>query len=266
MLDLNALHAEWYDHVTRAKPRPKRLDKRVVYYVAGADHWKSADRLDEIGATRRLLHLHSDGKANDAFRAGRLGPEPPDGEPPDRYAYDPLDVRPAELEKEPVKHTITDQRAALNRFGNGLVYHSELFPAPTEISGRLKLTLWMALDVPDTDFEADVYEILPDGTSILLANDVKRARYRESLREAKPVPPGEVLKYEFATFNWFSRQVGAGSRLRLVVSSPNSIFVQKNYNSGGDVSRETAREARTAHVTVYHDAEHPSGLELPIEQ
>jgi hypothetical protein len=130
----------------------------------------------------------------------------------------------------------------------------------------MKLTVWLALDVPDTDFQADVYEILPDGTSVLLANDMKRARYRESLREAKPVPAGEVLKYEFTTFNWFSRQVGAGSRLRLVVASPNSVHVQKNYNGGGDVSRETAKDARTAHVTVYHDAEHPSSLELPIEE
>jgi predicted acyl esterase len=120
--------------------------------------------------------------------------------------------------------------------------------------------------VPDTDFQADVYELLSDGTSILLASDTKRARYRESLRTAKPVPPGEVLKYEFTTFNWFSRLLGAGSRLRLVVSSPNSIFVQKNYNGGGDVSRESARDARTAHVTLYHDASHPSSLELPLGQ
>jgi putative CocE/NonD family hydrolase len=245
--------------------RPKFLEKRVAYYVVGPDKWKYADRLEDIGRTKRVFHLRSDGHANDAFRSGQLAADKPGSEPPDRYAYDPLDTRPAELEREDIKNNLTDQRSALNRFGNGLVYHTDPFPAAAEVSGRFKLTVWVALDVPDTDFQADVYEILSDGTSVLLASDLKRARFRESLRQAKSVPPGEVLKYEFTSFNWISRQVAAGSRLRLVFSSPNTINLQKNYNSGGDVSRETAKDARTAHVVVYHDDDHPSALEVPVE-
>jgi predicted acyl esterase len=49
-----------------------------------------------------------------------------------------------------------------------------------------------------------------------------------------------------------------------VVSCPNSIAFEKNYNSGGVVADETAKDARTAHVAVYHDAEHPSALEIPV--
>jgi putative CocE/NonD family hydrolase len=266
LMDLNALHKDWYDHVMKKGPRPKALEKRVVYYVAGADQWKSADKLEDIGKTKQVWYLHSDGTANDVFYSGSLHAERSTIKKAlDRYTYDPLDRRPAELEKEPIKNGITDQRSALNRYGNGLVYHSEPLPTATEISGWPKVTLWIALDVPDTDFEVDLYEILRDGTSILLANDTKRARYRESLRAAKPVPVGEVLKYEFTTFNWFSRKIAAGSRLRMVVSCPNSVFMQKNYNSGGDVSRETAKDARTAHVELFHDAAHPSALELAVE-
>jgi hypothetical protein len=265
LVDLNALHADWYGWVMKGGAKPKFLEKRVAYYVIGTDQWKYADRLEDIGHTKRVLHLHSDGHANDAFRSGQLKAEKPNGEPPDRYTYDPLDTRPAELEREPVKTPLTDQRYALNLFGNGLVYHTDPLPAATEVSGRLRLTAWLALDVPDTDFQADVYEILADGTSVLLASDWQRARYRESLRHAKSVLPGEVLRYEFTGFNWLSRQVAAGSRLRLVLHSPNSIHLQKNYNSGGDVAHETAKDARTAHVTLYHDAEHPSALVVPVE-
>ena len=55
-----------------------------------------------------------------------------------------------------------------------------------------------------------------------------------------------------------------GSRLRLVVSGVNSIFWQKNYNSGGDVAAETAKDAKTCHVKVYHDAPHASAIQLPL--
>lgn len=159
---------------------------------------------------------------------------------------------------------ITDQRYALNLFGNGLVYHSEPFAEATEISGYLKFVAWMALDVPDTDFGVTVFEILPDGTSIQLTQDGLRARYRESLRQEKLVTPGQINRYEFNGFTFFSRRIAKGSRLRLVLNCPNSIYVQKNYNSGGAVEKESGKDARTAHITLYHDSEHPSSLEIPI--
>jgi uncharacterized protein len=55
-----------------------------------------------------------------------------------------------------------------------------------------------------------------------------------------------------------------GSRLRLVFASPDTIYLEKNYNSGGNVAAETAKDARSAHVTLYQDAEHPSFLEIPV--
>jgi hypothetical protein len=40
--------------------------------------------------------------------------------------------------------------------------------------------------------------------------------------------------------------------------------MQKNYYRDGDVSRETANDARTAQVMLYHDPLHPSYLEIPV--
>jgi predicted acyl esterase len=123
---------------------------------------------------------------------------------------------------------------------------------------------WIALDVPDTDFAVSVYEIKKDGTSIALTEDRMRARYRESLRRTRLVKPGEVNRYEFKSFPFFSRRLEKGSRLRLVFYSPNSRDWEKNYNSGGEVAQETAKDARTARVRLFQDAEHPSYLELPV--
>ncbi len=265
IIDLNQLHTEWYDWTMKDGPRPEFLQARVAYYVAGAEEWKYADRLESIATGTRRLYLDSHGgQANDAFHSGVLADEPPGESAPDRYVYDPLDTRPAEIERQPIKDTFTDQRYALNLFGNGLVYHSPPFAEDTEVSGTVTFVAWIALDVPDTDFIVTLYEILPDGRSVWLTHDLLRARYRESLREAKPVTPGEITRYVFDDFLWFSRRVGRGSRLRLVIACPNSIHWQKNYNSGGVVAEETAADARTAHVTLYHDAAHPSYLELPV--
>jgi predicted acyl esterase len=163
-----------------------------------------------------------------------------------------------------VKGHLTDQRLALELAGNGLVYHSEPLPAAAEVAGYLKVVAWVALDVPDTDFAVNVFEIKRDGTSVALAEDRMRARYRESSRKEQLAKPGEVNRYEFQSFNWFARRLEKGSRLRLVFYCPNSRYWEKNYNSGGEVADESRKDARTAHVTLYQDAEHASYLEVPF--
>ncbi len=266
MLDMDRLHKEWYDWTLKNGPRPEFLKKRIAYYSVGpgAETWKYADGLEAIASERRTLYLTSqDSVANDVFHSGDLVGKP-QSSAPDHYVYDPGDLRPAELEMEDIKNDLTDQRYALNLFGNGVVYHSERFAEATEISGYVKLTVWMSTDVPDTDFAVDLYEILADGTSIQLTSDRVRARYRESLTEPKLVTPGAVTRYDFAGFTWFSRRVAKGSRLRLVLKCLNSIYFEKNYNSGGRVETESGKDARVAHITVYHDADHPSALEVPV--
>ena len=265
VLDLNNLHREWYDWSMKGGPRPAFLKKRVAYYVVGAEEWKYADSLEAISREKRTLFLASRGSAQDAFHSGSLAAQKPDADGgTDTWTYDPLDTRPgaSELDEDPAY--VVSQRLLMNLFGNGAVYHSEPFAEATEVTGFPKLTLWLSMDVPDTDLEALLYEILPDGGSVLLTGATMRARYRESLRQEKLVPIGKAEKYVFDNFTFFSRRLASGSRLRVLVHCLNSISTEKNYNSGGVVTAETGRDARTAHVTLMHDAEHPSALELPI--
>ena len=91
-----------------------------------------------------------------------------------------------------------------------------------------------------------------------------RARYRESERVAKLVTPGEVDRYYFDPRFFVARRLAKGSRLRLIVAAPNSIYYQKNYNSGGVVANETKADARTAHVVLHHDSEYQSELTVPL--
>lgn len=263
--DLNKLHTEWYDWVMKGGARPEFLKKRVAYYLVGADEWKYADNLESIAAATRTFYLESNGSAAEVFHSGVLSEtKAATGASSDSWTYDPLDTRPGAAEPEDDPNYLTSQRAAMNLYGEGVVYHSEPFAEATEVTGFAKLTLWLKMDVPDTDFEADLFEVLPDGSSVSLTSASMRARYRESPHEAKPVPAGATEKYLFDNFTFFSRRIAKGSRLRLIIGSINSTGTEKNYNSGGVVAAETGKDAKTAHLTLVHDTEHPSALELPI--
>jgi hypothetical protein len=265
VLDLNKLHTEWYDWAMKGGAKPEFLKKRVAYYLVGAEEWKYADSLESISNGTKTLYLNSNGAVSDVFHSGMLADaKGTSGAATDSWTYDPLDTRPGAAEPEEDPSPLTSQRGAMNLFGEGVVYHSEPFAEATEITGFAKLTLWLRMDVPDADLEADLFEILPDGGSVSLTSATMRARYRDSLREARPVPAGATEKYVFDNFTFFSRRIAKGSRLRLIVSSINSTGTEKNYNSGGVVAAETAKDAKTAHISLVHEAEHPSALELPI--
>jgi uncharacterized protein len=264
ILDMNQLHKQWYDWWMKAGKKPVFLKKRVAYYVMGEEKWKYADSLAAIPVEVKKMYLSSSDGASDVFHSGSLDERPNQGMPFDSYTYDPLDKRFGALERKENIEYLTDQTYDLNLFGNGLVYHSEPLSRNTEITGWVKFLAWISMDVTDTDFRVSLSEVLPNGNVIRLTQDFLRARYRESKRVEKLVTPGEINLYTFDGFTFFSRRIAKGSRLRLIISCPNTIYLEKNYNRGGVVAEESGKDARTAHVTLYYDMEHVSYLEVPV--
>jgi putative CocE/NonD family hydrolase len=264
LVDMNDLHRAWYDWTMKSGPRPAFLDAPVMYYMAGAEEWRAADSLNGITSGARLLYLDSTaGGAADVFASGCIGAAPGKGAP-DQYVYDPLDIAPAWLADDTAAPEYTDQRAVVLNRGGSLIYHSAPFAADTEVAGFFRLTAHIALDQKDTDLTAAVYAIAPDGGSVLLATDARRARYRDDPRVARLVTPGRVERYEFDSFTFVARTIGRGHRLRLVIGPANTPFAQKNYNAGGRVSDESGADARPVTVRLYHDDAHASILKLPL--
>ena len=273
IVDLNDLHRQWYDWTMKAGPKPAFLKNQVAYYLlapgnSGANgEWKYAENFDALVANPKTFYFDSkNGDANGVFRSGALNEKQPNTGM-DAFVYDPMDLRRGENVEgtDPKEKTAAiDQTFALSIGKDGLVYHTDPLSNETPLVGCPALTLWLSIDTPDIDLECDLYEIQPDGTSIALWNDLRRLRYRASLREAKLVKPGEIVRCDFNPGLFVARRLMKGSRLRLVVTAVNSILWQKNYCSGGIVAEETAKDARTCNVQVYHDAEHPSAIQLPL--
>jgi putative CocE/NonD family hydrolase len=286
IIDLNDLHRQWYDWTMKAGPKPAFLKNQVAYYVlasgnAGANgEWKYTGNLETLTANPKSYYLASkNSDANGVFRSGSLLAATPLSRAdlqggagaastgPDQFTYDPLDTSRGENVEgiDPKEKTAgIDQTFALSIGKNGLVYHTEPLSNETPLVGCPAVNLWLSINTPDIDLECDLYEIQPDGTSITLWSDLRRLRYRDSLREAKLVKPGETVRCDFNPGTFVARRLMQGSRLRLIVTAVNSILWQKNYCSGGIVAEETAKDAHACSVQVYHDAEHPSAIQLPL--
>jgi putative CocE/NonD family hydrolase len=264
LVDLPKLHLDWYRFTMEEGPKPEFLQKRVAYYVTGAERWRYADTLEAVTQESRPFLLDSLGdSAREVYAAGSLAPGHSAHGSPDHYRYDPRDLSLAKIESESDLDSVLDQEVFLANKAQ-LVYVSAPFEQDQELSGFFRFEAWISIDQPDTDFAVTVAEIGPNGTVTPLSSDVMRARYRESLRYKKLVTTKEPLRYEFDHFTFASRLVRKGSRLELVLSAANSIQDQRNYNSGGIVADESVADSRTVTVALYHDAKRRSVLFVPI--
>jgi putative CocE/NonD family hydrolase len=127
--------------------------------------------------------------------------------------------------------------------------------------------LYVSSTAVDTDFTAklvDVYppsQDYPGGYEMNLTDGIVRARYRDRPDRQKLMRPGriyEITVTPFPTANVFKK----GHRIRMDISSSNFPRFDVNPNSGEPLGLH--RRTISADNTIYHDAEHPSHVILPI--
>ncbi len=142
-----------------------------------------------------------------------------------------------------------------------LVYTTDPLEEDVEVTGPITLTLYASSSAPDTDFTGTLVDVHPDGKAIIICEGLLRVRYRESIEAPSLITPGDMYKLTvdmWETSNMFK----AGHRIRLEVSSSNFPRFDRNLNTGNHPGTDT--EIRVADQIIYHDAEHPSHLTLPV--
>jgi uncharacterized protein len=151
--------------------------------------------------------------------------------------------------------------------GTGVGFVTAPLPDDMVIVGPGSVNLWIKSTSPDTDLEATISEVRPDGQEIYVQSGWLRASQRklaDSATDLRPVhsnleadaadlPPGEFSRVRVELFP-FAHPFRAGSRLRLTIDAPG--------NSRAVWEFKTLDKGET--VTIAHDAEHPSNLVLPI--
>jgi putative CocE/NonD family hydrolase len=101
---------------------------------------------------------------------------------------------------------VDDQREASGR-PDVLAFASDTLSAPLKISGEPVVNLVASTSGTDTDWVVKLIDVYPDevagqagmgGYQLMVAGDILRGRYRDSLETAKPITAGEPLLYRFA--------------------------------------------------------------------
>lgn len=262
VLDLNGLQRDWFDYWLQ--DRPTRIEQwpAIKLFVMGENRWRDEHEWPLARTKYTSWYLHSDGAAATAQGNGRLSENEPESEPSDTYTYDPANPVPTMGGNNLVGAPIGpfDQREIEQR-SDVLVYTSPPLTAPLEVTGPVKLILYVSSSAVDTDFTAKLVEVAEDGTAWNLCDGITRLRFRQSNTELQLAKPGEVYELE-VELGVTSHLFPPGSRLRLEVSSSNFPRFDRNLNTADEPG--TGDRWVSAEQTVFHDVGHPSRLILPV--
>ena len=251
--------ARWYDYQFRGINSGIESEPPVKLFIMGENRWRFEHDWPLARTQYTEFFLHSNGSANTVRGDGVLSvSEPADG-PPDRFDYDPRD---------PVMSLMgIDAQAAprdqspLNGRQDILVYQTAPLQEDIEVTGPVVLKLWAASSAPDTDFTAKLIDVHPNGLAVNLTYGILRARYRDGYEVPNLIEPGRPYEYTIR-LNPTGILFRRGHRIRLDVSSSDFPNFDRNHNTGADFWSDT--ELRIAHQTVFHSAEYPSRLILPV--
>jgi len=167
---------------------------------------------------------------------------------------------------------VDDQREASGR-PDVLVFESEVLTAAVKISGQPIANLVASTSGSDSDWVVKLIDVYPDevaaqpamgGYQLMIAADIFRGRYRESLETAKPIACDTPLLYKFALPN-ANHVFLPGHRIMVQVQSswfplydrnPQTFVPNIFWAKPGDYKKAVQR--------VYHNPGDESYVELPL--
>lgn len=264
--DYYGLYLRWFDHWLKDIDNGVTKTPKLQIYVMGKNQWRGENEWPLARTKYTKFYLRSDGHANSLNGTGILSTDPPSQEPADKFVYDPQ--HPVASLGGPVCCTGTadapegsfDQSAVEVR-NDVLVYTSPRLRNGVEVTGPLKVVLYVSSSARDTDFTAKLVDVYPDGTAYNIQEGILRARYREGWLKKVWMKPDEVYELTIdleATSNFF----GPGHRIRLEVSSSNFPRFDRNLNTGGNNIDEA--NPVVAHNVVHHSKQYQSHILLPV--
>jgi len=177
---------------------------------------------------------------------------------PDIYVYDPRNPNPS------TNYGFYDQRHVHQRW-DVMVYQSEELENDLAIAGIPQFILYAATTAPDTDWVIKLLDIYPDGKQMLVSMGVLRAKFRNSWTEPEWVEPDVVTEYRIK-LRPTCQNFAKGHRLGIAISSAAFPIIERHSNTQKLPSEATMSDFVEATQQIFYGVDHPSHLELPIEE
>jgi putative CocE/NonD family hydrolase len=259
---------------------PKADVAPVTAFETGTNVWRRLPAWPagcESGCSvhARRLYLNAGRKVSFAApRAGDTQFEEYISDPAKPVTYRDRPIHPTDFDNGgPWKRWLVDDQRDASSRPDVLTFESDVLTEPAKISGHPVANLIASTSGTDSDWVVKLIDVYPDevagqawmgGYQLMVAADIFRGRYRESLETPKPIAAGKPLLYRFE-LPTANHVFLPGHRMMVQVQSSWFPLYDRNPQTFvPNIFWAKPGDYRSAVQRVYHTPGQASFVELPL--
>ena len=245
----------------------------AIVFETGGNRWHDLAEWPAKNARARNLYLQADGKLS--FTAPSA-----DSDARDSYVSDPRKPVPYTAETTTIEghvFMVEDQRFVAGR-PDVLVYQTEPLAEDLTIAGPIEVTLNLATTGTDGDWVVKLIDVYPGdapdpspnpqnirmgGFQMLLAGDIMRGKFRNSMSAPEAMVPNQPVKLQFGLGDKYHTFL---KRHRVMIQVQSSWFpmFDRNPQTFVDIYHAKPADYMKAEHTVFRSASRPTFVTLPV--
>ena len=242
----------------------------AVVFETGGNKWHSYGQWPPAGTHPRNMYLQAGGTL--ASTAPGVRSDDRSDEAADDYISDPAKPVPYTAEittTEGHLFMVEDQRFVWGR-PDVLVYQTPPLTEDLTIAGPIDVSLQVSTTGSDGDWVVKVIDVYPGNLpapmghfQMLLAADILRAKFRNSMSRPEPMVPAQPTKLAFTLGDKYHTFL-KGHRLMVQIQSSWFPMFDRNPQTFTDIYHAKDSDYRKATHKVYRSASLPSFITLPV--
>jgi putative CocE/NonD family hydrolase len=271
------IQAAWFAYWLKDKGKLP-LDEALTFQT-GSNKWELDDRWPpRRNVVQRKLYFHESGRLS--FDPPQPKREKAEKQEFDGYVSDP--ARPVPYRRRPIEPTypgpgwplwlVEDQRFVHLR-PDVLSWETDPLNEDVAVTGDIVAHLYASTSGTDSDWIVKLIDVYPEdypkdpsmgGYQLMVADEVLRARFRNSFERPEPVVPGQVTEYSI-DLHGNNHCFVKGHRIMVQVQSTWFPVIDRNPQKFvPNIFAATQSDYQTATQRVYHCERFPSHVELPV--
>jgi putative CocE/NonD family hydrolase len=251
----------------------------ATVFFTGENAWKKFTQWPPVNVAEKELFIKSNGILS--FNSTEKGTVPNFTE----YISDPAHPVPytEDVHMGRTREYMTDDQRFASRRPDVLTFSTDVLADDITLGGPLVADLMVSLSTTDADFVVKLIDVFPDeykydekefgkgngtnypmgGYQMLVRGEIMRGKFRNSFEKPEPFVPGKITAVKY-TLPDVAHTFKKGHKMMIQIQSSWFPLADRNPQKFVDIYHCEDTDFQKSTIRIYHDAEHPSKIILPI--
>lgn len=269
----------FFNYYLKGKGSAADIAEATIFFT-GENKWKQLPKWPPADMEPKPVYLQEDGKLTFT--------KPANSNSFSEYVSDPAKPVPYTEDvhfNRTINYMTDDQRFAARR-PDVAVFESEVLTNDITLAGPVVADLIASTSTTDADFIVKVIDVFPDdfqyeedassehrrvpsatypmgGYQMLVRGEIMRGKFRNSFENPEAFVPNQPAAVKFAMPD-VAHTFLKGHRIMIQVQSSWFPLADRNPQQFMDIYKATDKDFKKATIRIYHDAQHPSNIMLPV--